>query len=66
MNQTIFSPQPKKPFADSDLVCYCFRYTRKDIETDLTLNGRSTILERIVSEKKAGACDCRNQNPSGR
>ena len=48
-----------------DLVCYCFRYTKADIEKDLFANGRSLIMERIMAEKKAGACDCAKRNPKG-
>lgn len=50
----------------NDLVCYCFRYTKYDIEQDFITNGRSLIMERIAAEKKAGACDCANKNPKGR
>jgi hypothetical protein len=50
---------------DDDLVCYYFEYTRKDIEKDYLKNGRSTILEKIISEKKAGGCDCAKKNPKG-
>lgn len=49
-----------------DLVCYCFGYTESDIEEDVRLNGNSTILEKILSEKKAGACQCSVKNPKGR
>ena len=49
-----------------DLVCYCFGYTESDIEEDVRLNGKSTILEKILSEKKAGACQCSVKNPKGR
>jgi cation transport ATPase len=49
-----------------DLVCYCFTHTRKDIEQDYQKNGRSTIMAKIASEKKAGGCDCANTNPNGR
>lgn len=53
-------------FGDNDIVCYCFEYTRKDIENDYVVNdGRSTILERIILEKKAGGCDCAKKNPKG-
>jgi len=50
----------------NDLICYCFNYTVADIELDLRRNGRSTILDRILSEKKAGGCDCALKNPKGR
>ena len=47
-------------------ICYCFNYTVTDIEQDARTHGRSTILERILSEKKAGACQCATKNPAGR
>ena len=28
-----------------DLVCYCFEYSREDIEQDVLNNGRSLIVE---------------------
>ena len=49
----------------NELVCYCFGYTAADIEKDVRLNGRSTILERILTEKKAGKCRCAVKNPRG-
>lgn len=30
-----------------EIICYCFSYTKEDIEKDLKLNGKSTILEYI-------------------
>ena len=47
-------------------VCYCFKYTEADIAKDLKLNGRSTLLEKIIVEKKAGVCQCATTNPQGR
>ena len=49
-----------------DFICYCFEYTRDDIEQDLIKNGQSLIMEKIAAEKKAGTCDCVNKNPRGR
>ncbi len=49
-----------------NLVCYCFGYTKADIERDLLRNGRSLIMEKIMAEKKAGVCDCATKNPKGR
>ena len=49
-----------------NFVCFCFEYTRDDIENDINNNGRSTIMERIMSEKKMGGCDCASRNPKGR
>jgi len=50
-----------------ELICYCFGYTREDILEDMSMHlGRSTILERIMAEKKAGRCRCKETNPKGR
>lgn len=77
----VASPKPSHEAADTvspgdsgqakehgakDLVCYCFRYTKYDIEQDLMKNGRSQIMEEIMREKKTGGCDCANLNPRGR
>jgi hypothetical protein len=53
-------------FKDDDLVCYCFGYTKKDIEKDYLDNGRSVIFEKIAFEKKSGGCNCAVKNPKGR
>ena len=55
-----------KPQQVKDLVCYCFGFTTQDIEQDLVENGRSLIMEKIMTEKKAGGCDCKDLNPKGR
>ena len=61
-------PEFRNPneFNDDDLVCYCFEYTKKDIENDFNKNGKSLIREKIVCEKKAGSCNCAIKNPKGR
>jgi hypothetical protein len=49
-----------------EMVCYCFQYTAADIAADVRQNGgRSLILERIMEEKKKGACQCAQKNPKG-
>jgi len=48
------------------LVCYCFQYTKKQIEEDFIKNGKSTILKKIALAKKNGECDCAIKNPKGR
>lgn len=46
------------------LICYCFGYSEEDIITDVNENkGRSSILEKIVNEKKNGACRCGTTHP---
>ena len=49
-----------------DLVCYCFGYTRSDIEKDYLQHAKSTIAERIARSKKQGECQCREKNPRAR
>ena len=56
----------KNDFQSGDLVCYCFKFTRNDIEQDYIKNGQSTIMAKIASEKKSGGCDCAIKNPKGR
>ncbi len=49
-----------------DLVCYCFRITKRQIEEDFIRNGRSLVLDKIKEAKKEGGCDCARLNPRGR
>ncbi len=50
----------------SNLICYCFNYTDTDIELDFLRNGKSTIMEKILAEKRMGSCQCAIKNPKGR
>ena len=50
----------------SDLVCYCFLYSRQDLEDELKASGDTTIFQRISAEVKAGNCACEVRNPSGK
>jgi len=54
--------QERNEFKDDDLVCFCFKYTKRDIENDYQNNGRSLIYEKITFEKKAGGCNCAKKN----
>lgn len=47
-------------------VCYCFGFTRKDIENEIIETGSSTIAGRIAGEVKSGNCACEVKNPSGK
>ena len=49
-----------------EFVCYCFKHTAEDIEEDIKIHGKSAIMEKIMSEKKAGNCQCKTKNPKGR
>ena len=65
----VIAPDESREIGDykiDDLICYCFGYTRGDIEQDFTRNTRSLIMEKIAGEKRMGGCDCANKNPKGR
>lgn len=47
------------------LICSCFNYTESDIVRDVMEQGKSTIVERIKTEKKSGGCECKTKNPEG-
>ena len=47
-------------------ICYCFEHTADDIEEDIKVHGKSSIMEKIMTEKKAGNCQCKTKNPKGR
>ena len=49
----------------SGIICYCFNYTRRDLEEDVLRNGRSLILDKIIDAKRLGACQCAVKNPKG-
>jgi len=52
---------------EKTLICYCFGYSEEDIIRDVRENkGTSSILERIVNEKKKGSCRCDTTHPLGR
>ena len=50
----------------SEMICYCHKFTAGDLEKDVLEYGRSTIMERIIAESKAGNCNCTENNPKGR
>lgn len=49
-----------------DLICYCFNYAAEDIRNDFRKHGESTIMARIMNEKKKGGCRCESTNPKRR
>jgi hypothetical protein len=55
-----------KATADPIPVCYCFGFTRKDIEDEIAETGGSTVADLISREVKAGNCACEVKNPSGK
>lgn len=51
----------------SRLICYCFEHTEEDIHQDVLENpGQSTVLEKILTAKKQGACQRGDKHPQQR
>src|SRR3989338_1880678 len=46
-------------------LCYCFGWDRKRIQDEIKQTGRSTAVESITKEVKAGNCFCERSNPQG-
>jgi hypothetical protein len=49
-----------------EMVCYCHGYTAADLEKDVVRYGHSTIMDQIITESRAGNCNCEINNPKGR
>ena len=47
-------------------ICYCFDHTRASAWAEIERTGKSTILDSIKREVKAGRCRCEITNPSGK
>ncbi len=47
-------------------LCYCFGHTRASVEEEIVATGRTTVIESISEEIRAGRCACEVKNPSGR
>lgn len=46
-------------------ICYCFGWTRKQIEDEIARTGKSRAVEDITTKIKTLGCDCQRNNPSG-
>ena len=46
-------------------LCYCFDYTRADVQHEIEELGAPHIPEKIKAEVQAGFCACEVKNPSG-
>ena len=55
-----------KEATDPIRVCYCFGFTRKDIQDEIANTGHSTVADRITAEVKVANCACEVKNPSGK
>ena len=50
----------------SRLICYCFEFTKEQMQTEVRDTGRSRIPEIIADRCKRGLHDCEVKNPAGR
>jgi hypothetical protein len=46
-------------------VCYCFDWTKGDIEREIRLTSTTTIPDRIKEKIQQGFCHCETMNPQG-
>ena len=46
-------------------LCYCFGHSAESIREEWARTGKSTVLEAIKAEVKAGTCRCEVTNPGG-
>jgi len=51
--------QPPRP------LCYCYGHSFESIRDEWSTTGRTTVIESIKAQMKAGACRCEVTNPSG-
>ena len=55
----------KKPSDPTVPVCYCFGWTPEKIRAELVTTSRSTVIDQIKAQVKAGNCYCEVTNPQG-
>ena len=52
--------------AAKDLICYCFRVSKKDIEKAIIDGNEEKLLASIKKQMKDPGCFCETANPSGK
>jgi len=45
--------------------CYCFGWTPEKIQAEIAATGKSTAIDKIKAQVKAGNCYCEITNPQG-
>lgn len=55
----------KEPGDSTAPVCYCFGWTPAKIREEIEATGKSTVIEQIKAQVKAGNCTCEMTNPQG-
>jgi hypothetical protein len=46
-------------------LCYCFNHSAESIQEEWTRTGKTTVVDTIKAELKAGGCRCEVTNPAG-
>ena len=55
----------KEPQDSTAPVCYCFGWTPEKIRAEVQVSGKSTVIDQIKAQVKAGNCYCEVTNPQG-
>jgi len=55
----------KEPNDPSAPVCYCFGWTPEKIRVEIEATGKSTVIDQIETQVRAGNCYCEVTNPQG-
>jgi len=55
----------KEPNDPAAPVCYCFGWTPEKIWAEVQATGKSTVVDQIKAQVKAGNCYCEVTNPQG-
>ena len=55
----------KEPVDPKTPVCYCFEWTPEEIRREIQTTGKSTVIDKIKDQVKAGNCYCEVTNPQG-
>ncbi len=55
----------KEPNDPTAPVCYCFSWTPEKIQAEIRTTGKSTAVDQIKAQVKAGNCHCEVTNPQG-
>lgn len=55
----------KEPNDPTAPVCYCFGWTPEKIRAEIEAAGKSTAVDQIKAQVKAGNCYCEVTNPQG-
>ena len=62
----VYNAQAYHYLLSLDKVIFVFNYTLDDIKTDFEPHGKSSILGKIIREKRVNGCDCAHKNPKGK